>query len=60
MTSYNYASASLMWSVQPYLSVGIEYAFGSGGNKDGSGLDAGSASPCSGVTDNPLPALLNQ
>lgn len=34
-----YASANLMWSVQPFLTVGAEYAYGSRENKDGSDLD---------------------
>lgn len=37
--SSTYASANLMWSVQPYLTVGAEYAYGSRENKDGSDLD---------------------
>lgn len=28
-----------MWSIQPYLTLGIEYAYGVRENKDGSDLD---------------------
>ena len=28
-----------MWSIQPYLTLGIEYAYGMRENKDGSDLD---------------------
>jgi len=37
--SSTYAAANLMWAVQPYLTLGVEYAYGSRENKDGSDLD---------------------
>ncbi|MDH3327747.1 MAG: DcaP family trimeric outer membrane transporter [Desulfobulbaceae bacterium] len=37
--STNYAAANLMWQVLPYLTMGVEYAYGQRENKDGSDLD---------------------
>ncbi len=34
-----YASVNLLWSVQPFLTIGIEYKYGIRENKDGSDLD---------------------
>jgi hypothetical protein len=37
--SSTYGSANLMWQVLPYLTMGIEYAYGKRENNDGSDLD---------------------
>ncbi len=37
--SSTYASVNLMWTLRPYLTLGIEYAYGKLWNKDGPGLD---------------------
>jgi len=37
--SSTYASANLMWAVQPYLTLGVEYGYGQRENEDGSDLD---------------------
>jgi len=37
--SSTYAAANLMWQVLPYLTMGVEYAYGQRENKDGSDLD---------------------
>ena len=37
--SSTYASANLMWEVLPYLTFGVEYAYGQRENKDGSDVD---------------------
>lgn len=37
--SSTYAAANLMWQVLPYLTVGVEYAYGLRENDDGSDLD---------------------
>ena len=38
-TSSTYTSVNLMWAVQPYLTLGVEYAYGRRDNEDGSDLD---------------------
>jgi hypothetical protein len=37
--SSTYAAANLMWSMQPLLTLGVEYAYGNRENKDGPDLD---------------------
>ena len=37
--SSTYASANLMWEVLPYLTFGVEYAYGQRENKDNSDVD---------------------
>jgi len=37
--SSTYAAVNLMWSIQPFLTLGVEYAYGNQENKDGSDLD---------------------
>ena len=37
--SSTYASANLMWEVLPYLTLGVEYAYGQRENKDNSDVD---------------------
>jgi len=35
----SYAAANLIWSLYPYLTVGVEYAYGALENKDGFSRD---------------------
>jgi len=37
--SSTYAAVNLLWQVLPYLTVGVEYAYGQSENKDGSDFD---------------------
>ncbi len=36
--SSRYASINLMWTIQPYLTLGVEYAYGENERADGTGL----------------------
>jgi hypothetical protein len=37
--SSTYGAVDLLWTVQPYLTLGAEYDYGKRENKDGSSLD---------------------